>query len=197
MRMNRLLGLLLLAGAAAPISAQRLLTLDSCRAMALRNNKQLSISKVKQDIAANLRRSARTKYLPHVSAIGSYMHTTERVSLLTADDQHLLSNLGTVVTSSPEFQTGYGAVNDMMAGLGKAAPMLGILGYRRGAVCPLVGGSRLQPRQRLPQPLHTVGRSDRPYRCFGAACAHCVRRMAAVLPPLAAGRGGTVATAQP
>ena len=128
MRMNRLLGLLLLAGAAAPISAQRLLTLDSCRAMALRNNKQLSISKVKQDIAANLRRSARTKYLPHVSAIGSYMHTTERVSLLTAVDQHLLSNLGTVVTSSPEFQTGYGAVNDMMAGLGKAAPMLGILG---------------------------------------------------------------------
>ena len=118
----------MLAGAAAPISAQRLLTLDSCRAMALRNNKQLSISKVKQDIAANLRRSARTKYLPRVSALGSYMHTTESVSLLTADDQHLLSNLGTAVTSSPEFQTGYGAVNHMMTDLGKVAPMLDMLG---------------------------------------------------------------------
>ena len=35
--------------------AQQLLSLDSCRVMALRNNKQLSISKLKQDVAANLR----------------------------------------------------------------------------------------------------------------------------------------------
>ena len=46
-------------------SAQRLLTLDSCRAMALRNNKQMGVAKVKQDVAENLRKSARTKYLPH------------------------------------------------------------------------------------------------------------------------------------
>ena len=52
-------------------SAQRLLTLDSCRQMALRNNKQMSVAKVKQDVAENLRKSARTKYLPHVSAIGT------------------------------------------------------------------------------------------------------------------------------
>ena len=51
------------------MSAQRLLTLDSCRAMALRNNKQMSVSKAKQDVAANLRKAARTKYLPHVSAL--------------------------------------------------------------------------------------------------------------------------------
>ena len=34
-----------------PAGAQQLLTLDSCRAMALRNNKQLTVSKVKQDAA--------------------------------------------------------------------------------------------------------------------------------------------------
>jgi outer membrane protein TolC len=64
------------------VGAQRLLTLDSCRAMALRNNKQLTVSKVKQDIAANIRKAARTKYLPHVSAIGTYEHTSEEVSIL-------------------------------------------------------------------------------------------------------------------
>ena len=126
--MNRLFGFLLLVGTVVPMEAQRLLTLDSCRALALRNNKQLSISKVKQDIAANLRRSARTKYLPHVSALGSYMHTTERVSLLSSGDQQLLSNLGTVVTSGEDFQAGYGALREMMTGLGNATPLLSMLG---------------------------------------------------------------------
>ena len=40
---------LLAAGLPQGAVAQRLLSLDSCRAMALRNNKQLSISRVKQE----------------------------------------------------------------------------------------------------------------------------------------------------
>ena len=80
-------------------SAQRLLTLDSCRAMALRNNKQMGVAKVKQDVAANLRRSARTKYLPHISAIGTYQYTSREFSLLSDDQKNLLSNLGTTTAS--------------------------------------------------------------------------------------------------
>ena len=76
-------------------SAQRLLTLDSCRAMALRSNKQIGISKLKQDMAANVRKSARTKYLPHVSAIGTYQYTSREVSILNDDQKENLSNLGT------------------------------------------------------------------------------------------------------
>jgi hypothetical protein len=83
-----------------PAEAQRLLTLDSCRTMALRNNKQLSIQKVKQDIAENLRRSARTKYLPHVSAIGSYVHTNREVSLLTDEQKATLPYMGTDLAQS-------------------------------------------------------------------------------------------------
>lgn len=75
--------------------AQRLLTLDSCRAMALRNNKQIGVSKAKQDVAANLRKSARTKYLPHVSALGGYVHSSKEVSILNDDQKSTLSNLGT------------------------------------------------------------------------------------------------------
>ena len=80
-----------------PLTAmsQRLLTLDSCRAMALHNNKQMGIAKTKQDVAANLRKSARTKYLPHVSALGGYMWTSKEVSILNDDQKSSLSNVGT------------------------------------------------------------------------------------------------------
>ena len=81
------------------VSAQRLLTLDSCRAMALRNNKQMRISQVKQEVAANARKSARTKYLPHVSAIGTYEHTSREISLLNDAQKSAFPNLGTALVT--------------------------------------------------------------------------------------------------
>lgn len=89
----------MLFGSLVPATAQRMLNLDSCRALALRNNKQLQVSNVKQDVAANLRHSARTKYLPHVSAVGSYVHTTREVSLLNDGIKGMLPNLGTSIAS--------------------------------------------------------------------------------------------------
>ena len=79
---------------AQTVGAQRLLNLDSCRAMALRNNKQMSISRVKQEIAANVRKSARTKYLPHISAMGGYEYTSKEVSILNDDQKEALNSLG-------------------------------------------------------------------------------------------------------
>ena len=93
--MNRKLCFILFVGMAVPISAQRLLSLDSCRAMALRNNKQMAVSKVKQDVAKNIRKSARTKYLPHISAIGTYQYTSKEISLLSDEHKSVLGNLGT------------------------------------------------------------------------------------------------------
>ena len=115
----------LLALGGLPASAQRLLTLDSCRAMALRNNKQLSISKVKQDVAANLRRSARTKYLPHISALGSYMHTSEEVSILNSDQKDFLTNMGTSLVQNEGVQEGLGNLSQTMSNV---APLLAQLG---------------------------------------------------------------------
>jgi len=63
--------------------------------MALRNNKQIGVSKAKQEVAANLRKSARTKYLPHVSALGGYVWTSKEISLLSDDQKGALNNLGT------------------------------------------------------------------------------------------------------
>ena len=95
MRMKRIIAICLLAGGMLPVAAQRLLSLDSCRALALRNNKQLAVARVKQDVAANLRRSARTKYLPRVTALAGYEYTSRQISLLSDDQKSTLSNLGT------------------------------------------------------------------------------------------------------
>ena len=93
-----LLGLLVLL----PLSGecQRVLTLDSCRAMALRNNKQMGVAKMKQEVSANLRKSARTKYLPHVSALGGYVWMSREISLLDNDKKDALNNLGTNAAAS-------------------------------------------------------------------------------------------------
>ena len=87
------LGLLLLL----PMSggAQRLLTLDSCRAMALRNNKQIGVAKVKQEVNANLRKAARTQYLPKVNALGGYVWMNKEISILNDDQKSTLNNMGT------------------------------------------------------------------------------------------------------
>ncbi len=87
----------LLCGIILPMHAQQRLTLDSCRAMALRNNKQVIISRLKQDAAQNVRRAARTKHLPRVSAVGGYEWMSREVSLLSNTQKSALSNMGTLM----------------------------------------------------------------------------------------------------
>lgn len=76
--------------------AQQVLTLEECRTLALQNNKQLSISKMKQDVATQTRKAAHTKYLPRVNAMGSYQYLSKEVSLLNNDQKYALNNLGTI-----------------------------------------------------------------------------------------------------
>ena len=80
---------------ALPACAQRVLSLDSCRAMALRNNKQLNIAKLKQDVARDVRKAARTKYLPHVDVMGGYEFTSREISILNKGQKSALAGLGT------------------------------------------------------------------------------------------------------
>ena len=93
-------GFVLLLGMAQMTNAQQLLTLDSCRALALKNNKQLSVARVQREVAANVRRSARTKYLPHVSALGAYEWTSREISILNDDQKTALSGLGNTMAGS-------------------------------------------------------------------------------------------------
>jgi len=110
-------------------SAQQVLSLDSCRAMALRNNKQMGVQRLKRDVAKNLRKSARTKYLPHVSALGSYMYTSKEFSLLNNDQKTGLQNLGT--SASATMQSGLGAIQQTMGGFSQIF----------NAISPVAGGA--------------------------------------------------------
>ena len=105
-------------------SAQRVLSLDSCRQMALSNNKQLGVSRVKQEVAANIRKSARTKYLPHVSAIGTYEHTSEEISILSDAMKKSLPMMGTEMMGGmqPQMQ----GLENSFAQMGNAFAQLGI-----------------------------------------------------------------------
>lgn len=108
-----------------PVGAQKALSLDSCRAMALRNNKQMSVAKVKQEVAANLRKSARTKYLPHVNALGGYEWTSKEISILNDHQKSSLSNLGTNMASDLG-KTAQQGMADMPLGVWQMLGQMGI-----------------------------------------------------------------------
>ncbi len=98
---------LVLATFAFEAQAQQVLSLDSCRAMALRNNKTLSASRLQLDMARYTTKAAKTKYLPHVSALGGYELTNRPISLLSKSQKSEISNAGTNAT---------GALGDNLSG---------------------------------------------------------------------------------
>ena len=131
--MKRLIGLFLLSCAVYTVEAQRVLSLDSCRAMALRNNKQMSVQQVKQEVAKNIRKSARTKYLPHVSAVGGYLYTSKEISLLSDDQKEQLSNLGT--TTAGKVQSGLSSAMPILSALfGSTAPVMAMMNGMAGSL---------------------------------------------------------------
>ena len=145
MKKTLAIGLWLLSmGSSINIQAQQMLSLDSCRAMALRNNKQLGVSQLKQDIATNLKRSARTKYLPHISAIGTYQFTSEEISLLNKEQKDKLSNLGTNLAGGLS-----GMKTTLQSTLGQLAQLMAQTGMPMEAFQQMAGGLQQQMGQTL------------------------------------------------
>ena len=75
-------------------TAQRVLSLDSCRAMALRSNKQLSASRVKTQVAKNVQKAARKAYLPHVDVAAGWELMSREISILNDEQKSMLGGLG-------------------------------------------------------------------------------------------------------
>ena len=73
------------------------LSLDSCLALAVRNNKDLTIAQMKEDVATLNRKEAFTHYLPRVDATGAYVRTEKQLSLLSDEQKDALSNMGTTM----------------------------------------------------------------------------------------------------
>lgn len=91
--------LLLLMGCSLGLQAQQMLSLDSCRALALRNNKELAQGQAEIDKATYDRKAAHTNYLPKVSLSAGYLRTGKQVSLLSNSQQNALNNLGSNIAN--------------------------------------------------------------------------------------------------
>lgn len=88
---------LLFFGLSSGIQAQRTLNLDSCRALALSNNKELRMSKEKVNATHYQQKAAFTNFLPKIDMMGTYMRTEKEISLLSDDQKSAISNIGTAV----------------------------------------------------------------------------------------------------
>ena len=82
--MRRIFTLSIIALMAGLASAQ--VTLDSCRHMALRNNKQMGIEELKIEQAGYQRKQAQAAYKPSIDFAGTYLHTGRNVSLVDIND---------------------------------------------------------------------------------------------------------------
>lgn len=110
------------------LQSQGILSLDSCRALAIANNKELLIANEKINAAHYQRKAAFTNYLPNFSATGAYMRNQKEFSLLSNDQKAALSGLGTSV--SGPLQQAAGVIGQLHPEL---APLLSSLG---GAIEP-------------------------------------------------------------
>ena len=139
--MKKVFFILTLCSVGLPIVAQKVLTLDSCRALALHNNKQINVSKLKQEMALNIRKAARTKYLPKVDAAGGYQYFSESISLLSKDQQSALNNLGTNLATAAG-----GSLTGMITGL-----------VRQGIITPAVAQQINGMVNQVGAPMATTG----------------------------------------
>ena len=79
---------------------QQPLTLDSCRQMALHNNKQLRIAEAKINAARYNRKAAFSAYLPAIDASGGYIYNSREISLLNDNLKSTLPQMGTALQQS-------------------------------------------------------------------------------------------------
>lgn len=87
------------------------MSLDSCRSLAVKNNKELRMTDMQRQTAYYNRKSAFTSYLPKVSATGMYMHTGKEISLLSDDQKTTLSHLGDALSMPALNNVGNGLVD--------------------------------------------------------------------------------------
>ena len=112
--MKRTILLLTFVVTVSCMHAQRMLTLEECRNLAIKNNKELQISGEKIKMADNEKKAAFTKYFPQLSANGAYMWNQKDINLLDmgALSSSLSSSLGGLA-QLPMIQHLMSGVNDM------------------------------------------------------------------------------------
>ena len=100
-KMNKVICSLLLLIFTTSVSAQAIYSLDSCRTMALENNKSLKMAEEEIEAAGYNKKSAFANYLPSLKVSGTYLHNTKEIALVSESQLSAigssLSNVGNTV----------------------------------------------------------------------------------------------------
>ena len=111
-----LLSLALLA--LVPAQAQRTLTLEECREMAVEANRDLDQAQTELEMAGYDKKIARANYFPNISATGAYLHNNRNLSLLP-------ENLSDgIMGAGASAQAKYNQVYQSITGLLQSSPEL-------------------------------------------------------------------------
>lgn len=84
------------------VSSSTVVSLDSCRAMALRNNKQMLINATRIEGAKYKKKEARAAYFPALDFAGGYSYNQKNLSLFDSDQMLPVKSFN-IVTGSYEF----------------------------------------------------------------------------------------------
>lgn len=76
-------------------NAQRMLTLQECRQMAMRNDKQLEQARTKVEMAGTDRKIAMANYFPNLSVTGACLYNNADINLISDAASAKLQNMGT------------------------------------------------------------------------------------------------------
>ena len=105
------------------LSAQSVYSLDSCRSMALENNKSLKMAEQEIEAANYNKKSAFANYLPSLGVSGTYLHNTKDIALVS---------------------------ESQLAGIGNSLSSMGnTIGSLVGSISPTFGGSLASSLQGL------------------------------------------------
>ena len=113
--MKKVTLLLILLLPVLPGGAQpRRLTLDDCREMAVRADKDLDQARTRIEMAGYDRKIALANYFPNVSATGAYLYNNRDVALINDTRSALLTNAGTILQG--QLETALGAAGQQLSG---------------------------------------------------------------------------------
>ena len=78
-------------------TAQRTLTLEECRSLALENSRDLEQAATKVEMAGYDKKIALANYFPNISATGAYLYNSRNISLVSDEQSEALRGMGTAV----------------------------------------------------------------------------------------------------
>lgn len=153
--MKKLLAAFLLSCVVSVVMSQERLSLERCRELALGSNRQLMISRLDQDISENVRKAAKTKYLPQVTGLAGYQYFDREISLLGNSQKSTLSNLGTGSVEEIGSQ-----LNDLAGRLVEQGVISQETAQEFGAVLGNLGGSLAQAGDKIGKTLCDALKTD-------------------------------------